>query len=279
MSVTIGTGKKMTLEEVVRVAIHRERIALAGSGGVDTKSIQKELKKGVTTSIINEVFVASDIARAGVVCRISSLAQVRQNANLATIQFLIDALNANIVPAFSAYERAGLELVQFMEGKGKCYFSEGESIVDVSEAFAAASLVPIEVSPKAAEEYSTYPVLVIGLGCVAAAASLNMLKMVDCVAALSCEATGCSAASFDAANFEVSRPHRGQMASASNLRLLLDGSKRVGSCPEEKRVATLSVQNTPQVSGPCRDVLLAAAKYVTCSSLFYLLRCRWIFPF
>lgn len=48
------------------------------------------------------------------------------------------------------------------------------------------------------------------------------------VAALTCEATRASTAPFDAANFDV-RPHRGQIACADRLRLMLEGSKSVNS--------------------------------------------------
>ena len=46
------------------------------------------------------------------------------------------------------------------------------------------------------------------------------------VAALTCEATRASTSPFDAVNFDV-RPHRGQIACAERLRLMLEGSKSV----------------------------------------------------
>ena len=48
------------------------------------------------------------------------------------------------------------------------------------------------------------------------------------VAALTCEAIRASTAPFEQGNFDV-RPHRGQIACAERLRLMLEGSKSVNS--------------------------------------------------
>ena len=106
------------------------------------------------------------------------------------------------------------------------------------------------------EELQSYPFLTIGLGGILAAASSNLIRMVDSVTALSCEAAGSGVEAYDAANFEVGRPHRGQMQSASNLRLLLDGSKRIGTVAKDKRCDMVSLQIAPQSTGPSRDVIL-----------------------
>lgn len=49
------------------------------------------------------------------------------------------------------------------------------------------------------------------------------------VAALTCEATRASTSPFEPVNFDVCRPHRGQMTCAERLRLMLEGSKLVNS--------------------------------------------------
>ncbi|CAN0556817.1 unnamed protein product, partial [Ectocarpus sp. 12 AP-2014] len=64
----------------------------------------------------------------------------------------------------------------------------------------------------------------IGTAAVAAAAASNAIEIADGVAALTCEATRANTAPFDALNFDV-RPHRGQIACADRLRLMLEGSK------------------------------------------------------
>lgn len=57
---------------------------------------------------------------------------------------------------------------------------------------------------------------------------VRSLPVVTGVAALTCEATRASTAPFDAGNYDV-RPHRGQIACAERLRLMLEGSKSVNS--------------------------------------------------
>ena len=69
----------------------------------------------------------------------------------------------------------------------------------------------------------------------------NPLTILCCVvsagvAALTCEATRASTAPFDAVHFDV-RPHRGQIACAERLRLMLEGSKSVNS----NKVCTVAV--------------------------------------
>lgn len=59
------------------------------------------------------------------------------------------------------------------------------------------------------------------------------------VAALTCEATRASTAPFDASNFDV-RPHRGQIASAERLRLMLEGSKSTNSNKASTPLTTIS---------------------------------------
>lgn len=63
------------------------------------------------------------------------------------------------------------------------------------------------------------------------------------VAALTCEATRASTAPFDAVNFDV-RPHRGQIACAERLRLMLEGSKSANSNKVSCRILYRSVAET-----------------------------------
>jgi histidine ammonia-lyase len=188
------------------------------------------------------------------------LAQSRTAGSAQLVEFLASALNKNIVPAFTSNASSGNELVEFVAGNGLCYAAQKDELVECAQIFAASGLSAVVLSAEAEQDVRSYPFLAIGAGCMAAAAALSIVRVVDCVTSLSCEASGCSAEGFDAAIFEVGKPHRGQMQSASNLRLLLDGSKRVNTCPKEPRAALQGVQSSPQTTGPCRDIILAAAK-------------------
>jgi len=257
MSVTIGQGKKISLEEFVRVTFYSQTVVLAGSEAAPSKTTS-----AVTNwadSVGRDNFAARTVCRAGLLCRASSYAQVR-GVNQTVVQFLVTLLNANVIPAFTTSENAGIELVSFLGGNGFSFAETGDNVVPASEGLALAKLAPLQLTAEEADELRAYPFLTIGLGGVLAAASTSLIRVVDCVTALSCEAVGSGVDSYDAANFEVSRPHRGQMQSASNLRLLLDGSKRIGTIAKDKRALAVSLQSAPQSTGPSRDVILAAVK-------------------
>lgn len=256
MSVTIGQGKKITLEEFVRVTFYSQSVVLAGSEAVSGHA------SGIgkwRDQVENGDYVSKFISRAGLLCRASSYAQIR-SANQIVLQLLVALLNSNITPAFTTFENAGAELVSFITGNGYGYYGDSEIPTSSFELFNAANLVPVRLTVEDTAELESYPLLTIGLGGVMAAASSNLIRMVDSVTSLSCEAAGSGVEAYDAANFEVGRPHRGQMQSASNLRLLLDGSKRIGTIAKDKRSDVISLQSAPQSTGPSRDVILAAVK-------------------
>jgi len=254
MSVTITVGKRITLDDVVNVSVHRQILII----GLSADPIGAEVSSPIARKELPPIGLR-EISRASLTTRVISLALGRLSSNLKTISFMVTALNEDIVPVLSSPDSAGQELIDFIEGKGKC-FSKSGNVVDTVVALAEAKLSGIELAAGESEELSGYPLITTGVGCLLAAGAKNLLSTVDCISALSCEAFGCSTDAFDALNFEMSRPHRGQMASATNLRLLLEGSKRVNTCPSEKRADAIPLHCAPQTTGPCRDVILAATK-------------------
>ncbi|KAI9907253.1 hypothetical protein PsorP6_003163 [Peronosclerospora sorghi] len=64
--------------------------------------------------------------------------------------------------------------------------------------------------------------------------------------------------SFEAEFVDAARPHRGIVASAQNLRLLLDGSKFINSQREGNISAAAAVCCIPQYHGPASDATLGA---------------------
>mmetsp|Transcript_32295 Transcript_32295/g.69556 ORF Transcript_32295/g.69556 Transcript_32295/m.69556 type:complete len:940 (-) Transcript_32295:54-2873(-) len=242
MSVVVSEGKRISVDDVVRVAVHRNALVINAGEVIRAASG----KAGFIAQTGDAV--ALDICRAGMMCRAVSLHARKQAANKPLVDFLVRALNADVVPVISSYETSGQELVDFVSG-GK-YIDGVEGV--------GSGLVSLTLTPAQAEELRLYPFLAIGLGCLLASGSTNLLKTIDCVAALSCEAFGCSADAFEAQ--ELSRPHRGQMHSAANMRMLLDGSKRINTCAADRKALALPLHCAPQTTGPCREVLAAAAK-------------------
>ena len=268
MSFGLGANKKCSLEELVRIATGYQSISLIGS----EQSVAKVSAVEDGTVLIAETgnpCVSRSVARAAVISRIHSLAQGRSNNFVKTLELLVLTLNLNIVPVFTTLDHSGDELVAFVEGKGQCYVSDKNEIGSTSSCFATAAVSPVTLTAEESQVLRSHPFLMIGMGCMLSAAAVGTTRIVDCITALSCEAAGSGVDAFDGANFEVNRPHRGQMLRASNLRLLLDGSKRINTCPKDQKNSLLKLHNAPQTTGPCRDIIIAAAKYVLRQHLLF----------
>ena len=138
MSVTVGQGKKVTLEEFVKVTFYSQSVVLAGTetGPAHVGGLWKWNGNAGTGE-----YTAKIIARAGLLCRASSYAQVR-GANQVVLQLLVALLNFNITPAFTTFENAGAELVSFITGNGYGYYGDSESTTSSFELFNTANLAP-----------------------------------------------------------------------------------------------------------------------------------------
>ena len=185
------------------------------------------------------------------------------NVRSEILVLLSDSLNKNIVPLIPS-PSSGKCLVNFIIGEGSCVFNH--NVINVSEAFQECGIQPIRDQPLTNEEIyvlTNYPFIELGLGCLLANGSLKLLNVSDCIVSLSCEAVGASVLdAFDSNNFEISRQQRGQMVSATNLRSLLEGSKRVSSHTSmsvdlPKDTIDL-LRSSPQVIGPCLESVTGA---------------------
>ncbi|MBB3066139.1 HAL/PAL/TAL family ammonia-lyase [Limibacillus halophilus] len=93
-----------------------------------------------------------------------------------------------------------------------------------------------------------------GIGCLAAYDAGRLIQVAEAVAALSLEALGAVADSFDE-RVALAKPHPGQIATSSRLRALTDGSKAVLPPRPERMRDALSLRCIPQVLGATRDAL------------------------
>lgn len=200
--------------------------------------------------------------RAAVFARIVSLMQGKaQVRNSVIVTLLVNMLNASVVPNFSGEPLAGKELVAVLTGAetSYCYFKG--SVVSTTDAFKSAGLQPVTLTESEATTLSSGLFFTTGVSCLIGIAAFNLISsVVDGVAALSCEGYGARTDPFDSTHFDLNRPHRGQMSSASNIRLLLEGSKRVNTCTSTDSVSDAAFHAAPQVHGPAQDILNMAIK-------------------
>ncbi len=198
------------------------------------------------------------LCRAALVARIASLSFGRCQVRQAVIDVMAAMLNEGIVPGFTSVEAAGMELVMALIGaKGISMYSKASSELIDSGACGLrhVSLTAIELKVLVSGQF-----LCTGSACLLAHGAANLVTAAECVSALSCEVFGVSTEAFHAENFEIARQHRGQIVSASNLMLMLEGSKRVDSPPDPGSSSSGIFASTPQIFGSAKDGLASATK-------------------
>ena len=264
-SAVIVGGRKVTVLDVARVAILKYSVSL------DVTTIEKidqdlASSKDLVQICIPELKAVAcndsavydvSFCRAAIFARIVSLMQCRSAVRSVVIELLVELLEANIVPNFSSPELAGLELCAFLTAVGgSCYMDS--VIVPCESAFESSGLTPVGLTSFELSTLKLGQFWTTGCTCLIAAGAANMAGMMDCISALSCDTFGASVEPFDATNFDTCRQHRGQIASATNLRLLLEGSKRTNSSPIESAFCSV-----PQINGPSQESVSSSVKYVT----------------
>ena len=264
--VTVG-GRKVTVEDVASVAIMMHSVSLDQStiDKIDTDLASSQLK--IDSSHVELSTVARNdtanydisFCRAALFVRIVSLMVCRSGVRSEVVECLVEMLDSNIIPNFSSPELAGLELCAILTGANSTCFCNGV-LMSSASAFAEADITPIGLSDS---EFSTLKLgqfFSTGCVCLIASGAANLGLMIDCVSALSCDTFGISLEPFDAVHFDTCRPHRGQIASAANLRLLLDGTKRLKNANASNSFADSVFGNIPQVHGPSLESISSIVK-------------------
>ena len=266
--VAVGAGRKVIVADVARVSILGYSVALDGPS-LEKMDAEVGAMKGVpaifnptdfrTMSSSEQVIYPQSFARAAVFARIVSLMQSRSMVRSEVIEFLVDMLEVGLLPNFTSEATAGQELVAVMTGSLCCHW-DGD-IVSTSVALSQAGLSAVQLTSDEAATLIKGQFWSTGCACLITAGAANVMTTVDCIAALSCDTFGAYTDPYDSIHFDTCRQHRGQMASATNLRLLLEGSKRVNAPPADASPPTLaSFSSIPQVNGPAQEMITSAVK-------------------
>lgn len=265
-TVVVG-GRKVTVEDVASVAVLMHSVSLDQStiDKIDTDLASSKVKISFSHEELSTVTQNNraiyDVAfcRAALFVRIVSLMVCRSGVRSEVVECLVEMLDSNVIPNFSSPELAGLELCYILTGENATCFYNGELTSSIT-AFAEADITPIGLSDS---EFSTLKLgqfFSTGCICLVASGAANLGSMIDCVSALSCDTFGISIEPFDAVHFDTCRPHRGQIASATNLRLLLEGSKRTKNANADPSFTDLVFGNIPQVHGPSLESISSIVK-------------------
>lgn len=246
------------MADVVGVAIHsyHVEIDLAGLDVVtEASSVFGNDLVGAQSTPLPAVY-----GRAILFARIVSLVQGRSQIRPAIIQHLVDVLNANVVPLFSSQSSAETELLGAILGKDGFFCATTQGLKSAAAAYVQNGLVSPILTKLEASTLTAGTYFQTGVGCLVATASSSLVSIADSVAALSCECFGASIEPFDGSNFEY-RQHRGQMASSTSLRSLLEGSKRVNKPKVTARDQLKRFAIIPQIVGPAQEHIAQASRW------------------
>ena len=223
-----------------------------------------DLQHGIVTSHATAVgpTLSREEARAMLLLRAHVLALGYSGVRPEVVDLMVEMLNLDVVPAVPEQGSLGASgdlaplacLALPLIGRGEILGPDDIVRVPAAAAFAAAGLEPLTLASKEGLALVNGTQGMLAIGTLALARAELLMRTADVVAALTIEGAFGTEAPFDE-RLQRLRPHPGQVASAANLRALLDGSAILASHRDSPHLVqdAYSLRCTPQVHGATRD--------------------------
>ncbi len=281
-----GAGARLTPEAEQAIIRAREAVQVlagddlphygvsTGFGALATVHIPVERRAQLQRSLVRSHAagtgpdVETEVVRALMLLRLSTLATGHTGIRLETARVLAALLTHGITPVVPEHGSLGCSgdlaplahCALALMGEGVVRDPQGarRPAVDV---LAEAAIVPVQLAEKEGLALINGTDGMLGMLLLALHDLRLLLRTADVVAAMSVEALLGTDRVF-AADLQALRPHPGQLASAANVRAMLDGSPIVASHrgPDCTRVQdAYSLRCAPQVHGAARDTVTFAA--------------------
>ncbi|HPR17020.1 MAG TPA: histidine ammonia-lyase [Candidatus Cloacimonadota bacterium] len=225
----------------------------------ELEELQENLIVSHSTGVGNNLSIPE--TRAVMLLRINVLAKGHSGIRKSTLQTLIDMLNAGVHPCIPEKGSVGASgdlaplshLALVLLGKGEAEF-QGE-ILPGACALQKAGITPVQLKAKEGLALNNGTQVMTAVTALSFLRAARLVRQADIIAAVSVEAILGTAAAFDPL-IHALRPHQGQMASAANLKALLQESELNHSHQNCGNVQdAYSFRCTPQVNGAVRDAL------------------------
>jgi histidine ammonia-lyase len=202
-----------------------------------------------------------EVVRAAMLLRANAIAKGYSGARVETVELLLAVLANGIVPHVPARGSVGASgdlaplahLALPLVGEGEAYL-DGRRMPG-AEALTAVGLQPVGLQAKEGLSLINGTQFMCAMGSLALVRARRLALAADIACSMSLEALQGSLTSFHPA-IHAARPHAGQIASAANVRTLLDGSAILEShrwC--DKVQDAYSLRCAAQVHGASRDLL------------------------
>ncbi len=222
------------------------------------------LQRGIVRSHATAVGrpLSREEARAMLLLRAHVLALGHSGVRLEIVERMVEMLNRDLVPVVPEQGSLGASgdlaplanLALPLIGLGELLVDGGA--VPAAEALANAGLAPLELKAKEGLALVNGTQGMLAVGILAADRALRLARTADLTAAMSVEAALGSDRVFDERLLAL-RPHPGVVASASNVRRLLEGSGIVASHRDSSHLVqdAYSLRCAPHVNGATRETL------------------------
>jgi histidine ammonia-lyase len=200
--------------------------------------------------------------RAMMLLRANSLSKGHSGIRVIVIDTICELLNRNVTPFVPSQGSVGASgdlaplahLALALIGEGECV-SETLARIPAAEALKRAEIKPLVLEAKEAVSLINGTQAMLGIGTLALLAAETLADSADVIGAMTLDALRGTDVAFDE-RIHRARPHAGQIASAANLRKMLEGSEIRESHRECGRVQdAYSLRCMPQVHGAVRDTL------------------------
>lgn len=199
-----------------------------------------------------------EIVKAMMILRANALMKGHSGIRVEVLELLLELVNRDVTPLIPAQGSVGAsgDLVPLAHmsatliGEGQAYFKD--QLYPSAEALRLAGLTPVTLEAKEGLALINGTQAMTAQGVVALYDGEILLKTADVVSALTMEALLGIPNSLDPRVHEV-RPHQGQIATASNLRRILEGSGLVYGKLHERIQDAYSLRCIPQVHGASKD--------------------------
>jgi histidine ammonia-lyase len=200
--------------------------------------------------------------RAMMLLRANSLSKGYSGVRAAAIDTICELLTRGVTPWVPSQGSVGASgdlaplahLALLLVGEGECHDGKGGRMAG-AEALKTAGIKPLVLEAKEAVSLINGTQAMLAVGTLSLLAAEILVDSADVIGAMACDALKGTDAAFDE-RIHKARPHSGQIASAANLRRLLEGSAIRESHRDCGRVQdAYSLRCMPQVHGAVRDTL------------------------
>ena len=224
----------------------------------DTKELQRNLIVSHACGV-GKPF-DDETVRAIMLLRASALSIGNSGIRLSTLKSLIDMINKGVYPVIPEKGSLGASgdlaplshMVLVLIGLGDATY-KGQKMSG-KEAMDKAGIEIVELTSKEGLALINGTQVMTAVGCLTVYDSIKLIKLADVSAALTVEALRGITDAYDPRIHKV-RPHKGQLATASNLLTILEGSELTTRQGDLRNQDAYSLRCIPQIHGASKDAI------------------------